>query len=179
MRTRLLLRGALLKLLRTTPLHAVSIRELCQQAGVNRTTFYHHYGSAYDLLRDASQQFLDEVAAHLDSADVADRQSIRSRVARVLTYMEENRELAVLLMNNNVDPGFADRLFSLPRITDLLDAALVNCPDEAVRQATVSFVIHGSYRLLQEWINQEERIGPQAEAELILGLAHRVCHGGG
>lgn len=175
MLTKQLLQNALLKLLKTVPLHAISIRELCKEAGINRTTFYNHYGSQYDLLGEISRRYLDSIAERLESADYSDRESVHQRVAMVLAYMAENRELSILLMNNNIDPGFAERIFSLPKIGDLLEAALVNCRDERKRKATISFVIHGSYKLLQDWINQEDCLSPVQQAEMILKLAQRVC----
>ena len=175
MLTKQLLQNALLKLLKTVPLHALSIRELCKEAGINRTTFYNHYGSQYDLLEDVSQRFLNSIADRLETADFSDRESVHKRVAMVLAYIAENRELSILLMNNNIDPGLAERIFSLPKINDLLEAALVNCRDECKRTATISFVIHGSYKLLQDWINQEDRLPPAEESEMILHLAQRVC----
>lgn len=175
MLTKQLLQNAFLKLLKTTPLHAVSIRELCKEAGINRTTFYNHYGSQYDLLRDISQRFLNSVAVRLNSTDAVDQESVHRRVAMVLEYIVENRELSILLINNNIDPSFAERIFSLPKIGDLLNAALAGCQDESQRKATISFVIHGSYKLLQDWINQEDRLPPHEQTELMLGLAQRVC----
>lgn len=175
MLTKQLLQNALLKLLKTTPLHAISIRELCKEAGINRTTFYNHYGSQYDLLGDISQRFLNSIADRLGNADFSDRESVHQRVAMVLEYIAENRELSILLMNNNIDPGFAERIFSLPKISDLLDAALVNCHEKCKRTATVSFVIYGSYKLLQDWINQEDRLSPHEQTEMMLDLAQRVC----
>lgn len=175
MLTKQLLQNAFLKLLKTVPLHAISIRELCNEAGINRTTFYNHYGSQYDLLDDISRRFLNSIAERLESADFSDRENVHRRVAMVLEYMAENRELSILLMNNNIDPGFAERVFSLPKIGDLLDAALINCRDEYKRTATISFVIHGSYKLLQDWINHEDRLKPSDQTEIILGLAQRVC----
>lgn len=175
MLTKKLLQDAFLKLLKTVPLHAVSIRELCKEAGINRTTFYNHYGSQYDLLGDISQRFLDSIAQRLENADSSDRESVHQRVTTVLEYLAENRELSILLINNNIDPSFAERIFSLPKISDLLEAALVNCRDECQRAATISFVIHGSYKLLQDWINQDERLPPPQQTEMMLGLAQRVC----
>ena len=175
MLTKQLLQNALLKLLKTVPLHAISIRELCKEAGINRTTFYNHYGSQYDLLGDISQRFLDAISARLASADAADRESVHQRVAMVLEYISENRDLSMLLINNSIDPGFAERIFALQKIGDLLDAALINCQDECKRTATISFVIHGSYKLLQDWINQEEHLSAHEQTELMLGLAQRVC----
>ena len=175
MLTKRLLQNALLKLLKTVPLHAISIRELCKEAGINRTTFYNHYGSQYDLLSDISQRFLDSIAERLESADASDRESVHQRVAMVLEYIAQNRELSILLINNNIDPSFVERIFSLPKIGDLLEAALVNCQDDQRSAATISFVIHGSYKLLQDWINQENRLPPVQQTELILELAQRVC----
>lgn len=175
MLTKQLLQNAFLMLLKTVPLHAISIRELCKEAGINRTTFYNHYGSQYDLLADISQRFLDSIAERLENADFSDRESVHQRVATVLEYIAENRELSILLINNNIDPSFAERIFSLPKISDLLEAALVNCRDDCKRAATISFVIHGSYKLLQDWINQEDRLPPAQQTEMILELAQRVC----
>ena len=50
--TRHRLSEALMEMLMDRSLRSVSIRELCQKAGINRTTFYNHYGSQYDLFEE-------------------------------------------------------------------------------------------------------------------------------
>ena len=179
MLTKKLLANAFLQMLEDTPIHGISIRQLCEKAGINRTTFYHHYGSQYDLLEDISSRFLDEIADRLSKADADDRESIQERVTLVLAYLEENRELSRLLLNNSIYPHFAERLFALPKITDLLGAAMKGCADPLRSNAVTSFAIHGSYRLLQEWIGQsDQRLPPREEADLVLELARRVCREG-
>ncbi len=173
--TKRLLSDALIGMLRDTPLYAVSIRDLCSRAGVNRTTFYNHYGSQYDLLNDVTRRFMDDVAGRLASADPESRESIQERVTTVFAYLEEHLSLSRLLLGNNADPHFAEKLFSLPKITDLLHAALGDLPDGAKRDAVVSFAIHGSYRLLLEWLDRDDRLPPDRQAALILELARRVC----
>ena len=175
MLTKQLLQSAFLKLLKTKPIHAISIRELCAEAGINRTTFYCHYGSQYDLLADISQRFLDSIARCLKDTDGSSQAAIQQRVTRVLHYIEENLELSALLLNNSIDPTFAERLFSLQQITDLLHLALADCTDEQERRSTVAFAIHGSYKLLCDWINDPLRISPELQTERILRLARRVC----
>lgn len=179
MLTKQLLQNALLELLKTKAIHSVSIRELCAEAGINRTTFYNHYGSQYDLLNDISQRFLDSVARHLSAEDTSSREEVQRRVTLVLQYFADDPELAALLLNNNVDPAFADRIFSLQQITDLLNSALPDGIDEGERAATVAFAIHGGYRLLQDWINTPDRSPAKEQAALILQLARRVCGGEG
>ncbi len=80
MLTKQLLQTAFLKLLQLKPIHAISIRELCTEAGINRTTFYYHYGSQYDLLADISGRFLDSIARCLKDADGNSQEGIQQPV---------------------------------------------------------------------------------------------------
>ena len=48
--TRRMLKEALTEMLRETDIYHVSIRELCQRADINRTTFYKYYRDKYDYL---------------------------------------------------------------------------------------------------------------------------------
>ncbi len=175
MLTKQLLQTAFLKLLKVKPIHTISIRELCAEAGINRTTFYYHYGSQYDLLEDISQRYLNSIARCLKDADGNNQEGIQQRVTLVLHYIEDNQELSALLLNNSIDPTFAERLFSLQQITDLLHLALADCTNEQERRATIAFAIHGSYKLLCDWINDPQRISPELQAERILRLARRIC----
>ena len=44
-----LIQQTFIQLLKEKPLHTISVRELCTRAGINRSTFYHHYLDIYDL----------------------------------------------------------------------------------------------------------------------------------
>lgn len=177
--TKTLIYNAFVPLLKEKSIHRISIRELCENAGINRTTFYNHYGSQYDVLSEMSGQFLNEIAKAIENADVQDRISVHSRVTLVLQFMFDNLELSALLINNNIDETFAQRLFSLPIIEDMLNAALEKITNEQEKAAIITFAIHGSYKVLQEWLNSPNRTSPAEETELILGLARKVCRWNG
>ena len=49
LRTKKLLREAFTRLLQTKPLEKISVKELCDLAGINRYTFYLHYQDLRDL----------------------------------------------------------------------------------------------------------------------------------
>lgn len=53
---------ALIELLEKKDLEYITVKEICQQAGVNRSTFYLHYETISDLLRETmemvNQRFL-------------------------------------------------------------------------------------------------------------------------
>lgn len=46
---------ALLALLERKEFSYITIREICQEAGVNRSTFYLHYENTADLLKETTQ----------------------------------------------------------------------------------------------------------------------------
>ncbi|HCA30580.1 MAG TPA: TetR/AcrR family transcriptional regulator, partial [Ruminococcaceae bacterium] len=49
--TRMVLQDSLLELMKNKPISKITIKELCETADINRTTFYAHYRDQYDLLR--------------------------------------------------------------------------------------------------------------------------------
>ncbi|MGM9521761.1 MAG: TetR/AcrR family transcriptional regulator [Oscillospiraceae bacterium] len=173
--TKQLIYRSFLTLLKKKSIHQISIRELCETAGINRTTFYNHYGSQYDVLAEIADNYLGEIAKTIENADVRDKESVHSRVALVLRFIQDNLELSAMLLNNNIDETFAQRLFSLPKIGDMLNTALANIRDEKEKTAMISFVIYGSYKVIQDWINDPDRISPTQETELMLSLAGKAC----
>ena len=56
--TKKMLKDALTEMLSEKDVYHISIRELCQRADVNRTTFYKYYGSQFDLLADMENDLL-------------------------------------------------------------------------------------------------------------------------
>lgn len=163
-----------LKLLEVKSIHHISISELCKAAKINRTTFYNHYGSQYDVLKEMSDNYLNNIEQMIMEADAQNKSDIHYRVTLVLQYMLDNIQLSALLMNNNLDESFALRFFSLPEIGMMLDMRLSDINDTRIKSATISFAIYGSYKILQDWINDENRCIPSVAAALILNLAERV-----
>ena len=170
-----LIREAFLKLLEKKNIRDISIRELCEKAGINRSTFYVHYGSQYDVLSDIGDCYIQQIAEQMEQIDSHNQEDARYRIEEVLRYAEENLSLSRMLLNNNLDESFTQRLFSLPRINELLEDALSQVEDVHRKNAYFLFAISGAYRLIQQWINEEERIPADREAEIILDLAGRVC----
>ena len=69
--TQRLIREAFTGLLKQKPIQSISIKELCEVAGINRGTFYAHYRDIYDLREkiesDMYRDVLGELKPLLDS----------------------------------------------------------------------------------------------------------------
>ena len=52
------LRDSLIELMQKKPISKITIKELCENADINRTTFYAHYTDQYDLLKHIEDETL-------------------------------------------------------------------------------------------------------------------------
>ena len=68
---------ALLSLLEKKTFEYITIREICEEAGVNRSTFYLHYENTADLLKEAMAYVMDHFASYFS----VDAESIASKYA--------------------------------------------------------------------------------------------------
>ena len=66
---------ALLSLLEKKPFEYITISEICEKTGVNRSTFYLHYENTADLLKEATAYVLDNFASYFP----VDMESITSK----------------------------------------------------------------------------------------------------
>ena len=69
-RTRRRLQGALFDLAQERGIDQVSVSDIAERAGVNRTTFYQHYSDRETLLADALDLITEEAEVTLDDIDI-------------------------------------------------------------------------------------------------------------
>lgn len=163
------LKDALLTVLESKNIHQVTIKELCQVAQLNRSTFYKYYGSQYDLLTDIEQdviQFVNQ-ALHENNSDIF------RLIYVICCYLEENVKLIRLLINNNIDPNFPEKLFSLKIVQE---SFLSNYQYSTMNdiEYLYNYITYGTFRILSLWINREQRESPEKLAKHIESIiTHR------
>lgn len=96
-RTRQLLRGALLTLIRERGFDALTVQDIADRATLNRATFYLHYADKYDLLTQIVRETLDEVAAlrpplNPQNPDQADPERLQQFFIGLFTHVMANAE---------------------------------------------------------------------------------------
>lgn len=160
--TKKLLKSSLIKMLQNQNIYQISIRELCQNAGINRSTFYKYYGSQFDLLSEMEEDLLENIESTLASHEVYSENVIE----QIIVYLEKNIDFVRLLINSNVDPDFPKKLFSLEPICRSLDA-LKKEMKENEYEYYYCFILHGAYEIVHKWINKENRENPAWVASLI------------
>lgn len=163
MLTKKLLKNTLTEMLQTENIYKISIRELCERAGINRSTFYKYYGSQFDLLTEMEQDMLQDIEKSLLKNNTQSPEVL----SNTLKYIEDNIKLVRLLFNSNADPEFPKKLFSLPVIQETLKEFLPSGISSHEYEYSSSFLIYGAYQIVRMWINKENRESADYLAELI------------
>ena len=160
--TKRLLKNSLTEMLQTQSIYQISIRELCQRAGLNRSTFYKYYGSQIDLLSEMEQDLLCSIETTLSSQ--AD--SNENLIEQIMVYLEQDIEFVRLLLNSNVDPQFPEKLLYLEPIRRMCEDLKADMTEDAY-EYFYCFILHGAYELVHKWLNKEKRESPTQIASLI------------
>ncbi|MFV0400034.1 MAG: TetR/AcrR family transcriptional regulator [Oscillospiraceae bacterium] len=162
--TKRMLKESLLELLHGgADIHKISVRELCERADINRSTFYKYYGSQYDLLKEMEDDWFGQIEQNIGDSTALDSFHLQD----VLNYVNENLELSRLLCNSNVDPDFAQRLFSLPSVSRLIQESLPLDNMGYAADYVHECHVNGGYSLIKLWLNKEERESPEEMVEIM------------
>lgn len=117
-RTRLthsLLRKAFTELLQQKPIQRITVKELCQKAGVNRSTFYAHYTDIYDLLSKLEEDMVTDfqrALAPLLGAEMEEPSLLRIMTG-IYQCLKDNVDICTVTLGEHGDKAFAVRLLSL------------------------------------------------------------------
>lgn len=86
---------ALKKMMAVKPIERVTIKDITEICGVNRQTFYYHFGDVYDLLEWIFEEDANRVLPH----EVV-YEHWREDVMVFFEYLNENRAFALNVYNN-------------------------------------------------------------------------------
>ncbi|EKU93487.1 Uncharacterized HTH-type transcriptional regulator yvdT [Alloiococcus otitis] len=99
---------ALIKLIDQKGLDQVSVSDLCQQANINRSTFYLHYKNIDDLLLSVEADFIREITDAIQDLETEDliynSQALTQLFTRILESIEKNSDLIITLMSPTTSP---------------------------------------------------------------------------
>ncbi len=160
-----LMNQALLKLLEEKEFEYITIKELCQKAGVNRSTFYLHYENMNDLLVESLNYMLEKFYDHyndekfnlniIKSLDNNDLILIKPKyIIPYLEFIKANKKLFLVATNN---PALFDVYKTFKKMykdifSPILDKYNVS---ENEKKYILAFYLNGLHSIIIEWIKTD------------------------
>jgi AcrR family transcriptional regulator len=159
-RTRTSLQQALLDLARERPLEEITIADLVEHAGVNRSSFYQHYSDKETLLADALDAATEEVGATLELPPGEVPTEPPAALRHYLVHVDANAALYRGVLGTRGSAIVAERMRS--KIEDIVRAAMSSSADlhayEGLPLDVLAAGITGmALGVLRAWLERDPR----------------------
>ncbi len=112
--THMLFKKALIDMLQTKHISEISITKLCEQANLNRSTFYAHFQNPTDVLLEIETETYQQLESFLQTNVVTPQISdIYIIFNKILMYIKNQQKLFLVLLGNNIYSDFQERFMDL------------------------------------------------------------------
>ena len=169
---------ALITLLEKKDFEYISIKEICDTAGVNRSTFYLHYENTSDLLKETTRYIIDKHLAYYEidqkrislQFETCKREELLfitdEYLEPYLTFIKDNQRLFKIsikqfnsLSMNEVYSKMFDHIFS-----PILERFHVS---EKERAYVMKFYLTGVFAIVMEWLDKNCSDGMETVTRVI------------
>ncbi|MBQ7760607.1 MAG: TetR/AcrR family transcriptional regulator [Clostridia bacterium] len=176
---------ALIYLLGKKDFEYITIKEICSEAKVNRSTFYLHYENTRDLLEETSKYLIDNFLTYFD-VDFKDVRDIYSNndlselcfitpeyLVPYLKYIKENQAVFKTALKI-FEPTRAQRVYGnlFKYIFNPVLERFKVAPKE--REYLIKFYLSGIMAVVMEWLSQ----GCKDDEEYLCDVINRCVFGG-
>lgn len=168
--TVMMLKDALVQLMKDEHISRISVKSLCELADINRSTFYAHFDDQYALLRYIEHEVMDNVKQALKNQSFDDKRPISFQVLhRILEYVRENAELFKALLSDNCEPGIQREIMNFSQV---ISFHLNKKYDKRVQDYLTIYGTTGCISLLQKWLHDDMPESTTQITEYILQMLY-------
>ncbi len=176
--TALCMDEALIALLEVKDLEYITVKEICEKAGVNRSTFYLHYETVADLVNEAMENVNKRFLACFTQSEVDFADKIKSKklddlilitqdyLIPYLKFIRENKKIYRASFRNPNEMQANTRYRSLKKY--ILEPILKKFEvPEICWQYYIAYYIEGIMAIIKEWLNNDCQDSAETIADII------------
>ena len=157
---------ALFHLLEEKDFAYITVKEICERAGVNRSTFYLHYETVNDLLAESARYIIDKLIANMpqDTAEFFGKLQTRpleelhlitpEYLSPYLNFIKEHRRIFRTALEQSSVLGLEDAYFALNRHVFAPILNRFQVPSSG-QKYIMPFYIHGLMAIINEWLKKD------------------------
>lgn len=167
--SKLLFKSAIMDLLKEKgSVDKISVRELCERAELNRSTFYAHYNEPKDLLEELETELLDSTEEHLRKIREENDLGAHKYILSFLKYIKDNDKQFRTLLIDSADPNFRTR-FMQQSIIMFVENLNITLPKE-IEQYVFSYILNGSTGIILQWIRSDYSVDENSVSQLLFSI---------
>ncbi len=164
------LMSALVDLLNKKKLEDLTISEICQEADVNRNTFYSHYTSVRELFDEMNGKYMETLFASAKMFDEPNDSNIKNLLS-VLEKMKERGNLTKIIFAESNSIKLLNNLLQFLFSFSIID----NSKSEYLSlEECNSFLIGGISNLILRWIENDFQESPKNFGRKIFNFIEEI-----
>ena len=176
--TQMVLKDSLVELMKEKPIAQITIKELCEKADINRSTFYTHYADQYQLLKsieDENFSWVKETIAGFSGK--TEKADFIANIEKVFNYLIDDVNHIQVLMSEQGDIDFQRNLLIV--IYEQCGRWLTNDIIAGVAKSELYFVflVNGSIGLIQHWLKTGMQETAHEMSEMIYYMSNKLQSG--
>ena len=157
---------ALFHLLEEKDFAYITVKEICERAGVNRSTFYLHYETVNDLLSESTRYIIDKLIENMpqDTAEFFEKMQTRpleelhlitpEYLSPYLNFIKDHRRIFRTALEQSSVLGLEDAYLALNRHVFAPILNRFRVPSSG-QKYIMPFYIHGLMAIINEWLKED------------------------
>ena len=170
--TRMMIEASFMKLLKKKHISKITVTQICEDAQINRATFYRHYLDVPNVLEQIEASIFQNVRKLLDGRTYYELLPLYTDIMR---YMQQNRDLCFILASDNCDPSLPVRMLQLAQ--DVSFPLLKrNVPRMTHRKQEMlhQYLSCGCAGIMGDWVRNGMKDGPEEVIPFMLKLCENT-----
>lgn len=175
--TRMVLKESLLSLLKNKSISSITIKEICERADINRSTYYAHYANQYELLEAIEEDFIEDLTDTLSQYNFSKEDEALQMTEKLFEYLAANSNMCDTLLSENTDMYFLKKGMNITRefiFKNLIDESTI---DQEAYDYINMFIVGGSIHVIQNWMQNGMDKSPGEMAGILNAFINRGLAG--
>lgn len=176
--TKKMIRHSFLQLLKEKSIDHISVKEVCEKAGINRGTFYIHYKDIYDLLNTIEEELYKEFKTALFSiSPIENNVNPFELTAGIFECVKDNADICAIILGENGDKNFMRKLIELGK------EVCIETYKHFFKNASITqieyfytFVSYGCIGVLEKWILEGFQLSEKEIANMVGKIMNSGIH---
>ncbi len=166
--TKRMLKDSLLELMEDLPFGKITVKNICDNADVNRTTFYVYYESVEQLLQSVENDVFEQIPIFRDAPTAGAHDEFLEMLTAFFEYVKENRRVFQILILRTDNSTFCARL--IDAIREKYKETYFS-GDSLLNECESVYCINGTIGMLKFWIESGFPFSGRKLAELVLKMS--------
>lgn len=168
--TKMVLRDSMLDLLKNKSLNQISITELCKAADINRNTFYKHYNTPSEIIREMEDEMFTALMESIKDFD-----NVNDIILASCRTMERDKKMSVIIFSETDSSSLLSKALSSFRNTDMT-AQMNNGAtlQKAFQDKLYLFGEQGTIAIMKDWVLGGFKESAESIAEIISYLIQSI-----